>query len=210
MRVPFRSKHRIGDETSEQLELAAAVAAESILAEHIRYAMEMVQEGADRAPVQRLVAAYARLHHLTDDEHRKLHEGVLVALGRDPAGAGKGRLQQPRSLLRRAARRVRGRVHFELRDWVQRHTARVELAVLEHHVEHALRFARIVHEQQSPAAAADLYSEVMGLRPTITEVVRLRVLAAPVPGAGEDVMVEPIRRPRPPELLPFRRAEEGG
>lgn len=212
MRSPFRRKSGIGDETQEQLQLAAAVAAESVLAEHIRYALEVVQEGSDRAPVDRLVAAYARLHHLSEDEHRKLREGILVALGRDPHGPGKGRLQQPRSLFRRIGRRLRGRVHYELRDWVQRHTARVELAVLDIHVEHALRFARIVREHQPPQSAANLYSEVMRLRPTIAEMVRLKVLAAAPREAGtdDDAIVEPLRRPASGELLPFRLAEEGG
>lgn len=212
MRNPFRRQRSITDETKEQLQLAAAVAAESVLTEHIRYAMEVVHEGSDRAPVERLVAAYSRLHHLSEAEHRKLREGVFVALGRDPDTAGKGRLQQPRSILRRVGRRLRGRVHFELREWVQRHTARVELAVLNIHVEHALRFARIVQENQSPARAADLYSEVMGLRPSITEMVRLRVLAAAPSGVeADDPIVEPLRRPGSGgEMLPFRLAEEGG
>ena len=211
MRSPFRRKRSISDETQEQLQLAAAVAAESVLVEHVRYAMEVVQEGSDRAPVERLVAAYARLHHLSEDEHRKLREGVLVALGRHPDSAGKGRLQQPRSIFRRVGRRIRGRVHYDLRDWVQRHTARVELAVLNIHVEHALRFARIVREHQPPQQAANLYSEVMRLRPTIAEMIRLRVLAAaPREDENDDTIVEPLRHPGSRELLPFRLAEEGG
>ena len=205
----FRRNRSIIDETREQLHLAAAVAAESVLAEHLRHSLELIREGGDRVPVERLLAAYARLHHLTDDEHRQLAERVLVALGRDPASAPRARLQPPRSVFRRAAHRLRGRVHTELREWVDRHTARVELAVLEVHVHHALRFVGLLFDQGSPDEAVTLYAETLALRPTLAEMVRLRVLAeAPVHGEeGEGgATVEPLH-PRP--VKPLRLAEDG-
>lgn len=203
------------DETRQQLQLATAVAAEAVLTHHVRFALELLAEGADRAPVERLLAAYARLHHLSEEEHRQLVERVLVALGQDPDSAPTTWLQEPRSVFHRAAHRMRGRVHAELRAWVDRHSARVELAVLEVHVEQALRFTRILQEQGPAADAVELYAETLGLRSTIAEMVRLRVLAeAPLglPGDAEakveaEADIEPLR-PRPKKRL--RLAEDGG
>lgn len=211
MRKPLRRNRSISDDIREQLHLAAAVASEAVLAEHVRFALELIQEGGDRVPVERLLAAYARLHHLNDREHRQLAERVLVALGRDPAYVARARLQPPRSVFKRARGRLRGRIHIELREWVDRHTARAELAVLEVHVEHALIFAGLLFDHGSPAEALDLYCETLDLRPTTAEMVRLRVLAeAPVHGDGEEAEesgVEPLR-PRP--VKPLRLAEDGG
>lgn len=211
MRLPFiRRKSPLSERTREQLHLAAAVAAEAILAEHVRYALELLDEAGDRVPVERLLFAYARLHHLADDERRQLMERVYVALGRDQSGTERAPLQQPRSVFRRAAGRLRGRVYPDLREWVDRHTARVELAVLEVHVEHALRFVRILFDDASPEEAVDTYSDTMALRATMAEMVRLRVLAkAPVHGENgpERSDIEPLR-PRPSK--PLRLAEDGG
>lgn len=211
----FGRNHSLVDETRQQLQLAAAVAAESVLAQHVRFALELLDEGADRAPVERLLAAYARLHHLSEEDHRQLAERVLVALGQDPANAPATWLEPPRSVFRRAANRMRGRVHMELRAWVDRHSARVELAVLEVHVEHAMHFARILHDQGPADDAVTRYAETLELRATIAEMVRLRVLAeAPLhrPGAAEaeeatEADIEPLH-PRPAK--PLRLAEDGG
>ena len=211
MRLPFRRKSSLLDETREKLHLAAAVAGEAVVAEHVRYALELIEEGGDRIPVERLLGAYARLHHLSDDERRQLTERVLVALGRDTKTTARAPLRPPRSFLRRAARRIRGRIHVDLREWVDRHTARVELAVLDVHVQHALGFARILFEEGSPDEAVEAYAETMSLRTTMAEMVRLRVLAeAPVHGEEAEqleVDVEPLH-PRPTTRL--RLAKDGG
>lgn len=210
MRRPFGRHRGFMNETGEQLHLAAAVAAEAVVGEHARYALELVDEGGDRVPVERLLGAYARLHHLDEEQYRQLTDRVLVAIGRNPDGVTRGPLRPPRSVIRRASDRLRGRVHTELREWVDRHTARVELAVLEVHVEHALRFAAILFDQSAPEDAVNVYGETMDLRPTMAEMVRLRVLAeAPVHGEAEEpaAVVEPLH-PRP--RGPLRLAEDGG
>lgn len=213
MRRPFGRNRSFIEDTREQLHLAAAVAREAVLAEHVRFALQLLDEGGDRVPVERLLSAYARLHYLDDDARRKLTDRVLVALGQDPDAPGRARLEPPQSVLQRAAHRLRGRVHSDLREWVDRHTARAELAVLDVHVEHAMRFVGILFDQGAPDEAVNLYAETLGLRPTVAELVRLRVLAdAPVHGeedgepAGEvDVeLLHPRARP------PLRLAEDGG
>lgn len=214
LRLPFQRKQPLSERTREQLHLASAVAGEAVLAEHVRYALELLDEGGDRVPVERLLLAYSRLHHLGESERRQLMERVFVALGRDESGTERAPLQQPRSLIRRAAGRLRGRIHTDLREWVDRHTARVELAVLEVHMDHALRFVRLLFDDLSPEEAVGIYGETMNLRTTMAEMVRLRVLAeAPVHGddGGEEGQeatdIEPLR-PRPRSTL--RLAEDGG
>lgn len=210
-----RSNRSLTDDTREQLELAAAVATEAVQDAHVRFALELLDEGRDRVPVERLLDAYARLHSLTDDQHRHLTDRVFSALGRDPDAARGTRLQPRGSVIHRAATRLRGRVHPQLRAWLDRHAARAALSVLDLHVEHALRYAVILHDQRTADGAARLYAETLGLRPTEAEMVRLRVLAeAPMPGEGEgeegegprDTTIEPLH-PRAPR--PFRLAKDG-
>lgn len=184
--------------------MATAVASEQVLEEHVESAVELVEEGSEAAPVARLLATYARLHHLQDTETRKLRERVLAVLGRN-GGAG-ARLDDPRSPLSRVIRRVRGRVNPELRDYVERHTARVELTVVDIHVQHTLEVVRLLEEHVATGVAITIYCDMMNLRPTVGEIVRLKALK--VLHDRRTASVEPIRPDGPVPLR--RRAENGG
>lgn len=190
--TPLLRKRRIPVELADRLHMAAAVAAEQVLDEHVRSAVELVEEGAGRAPVERLIAVYARLHYLKEPETRKLRERLLAALGR--SGSGAGSLAGPRSPLARLSRRVRGRRDRELREWVEQHTARVELAVLDIHVENALATLRIAGPDLPVGSAISIYTEMLDLRETMAEMVRLRVLKAL--HDRQSGSVEPIRPDR--------------
>lgn len=190
--TPRFRRSRIPTEVMDRVRMAVAVASEQVLEEHVRSAVEMVEEGVERAPIARLVAAYARLHHLTDQETRKLRERVLAALGRN--GGGPGSLDGPRSPFARLRRRLRGRVNQELRDWVERHTARVELTVVDIHVKNALDLLGVVDEHLAVGQTMGLYSDHLDLRPTIAEMVRLKVLK--VLHDRESGHAEPLRAER--------------
>lgn len=185
-------KRRIPTDVIDRLRMAAAVASEQVLEEHVRSAVELVEEGVDRAPIDRLIVIYARLHYLKEPEARKLRERLLAALGR--SGSGAGALAEPRSPFTRLRRRVRGRVDRDLRDWVEQHTARVELALLDIHVENALGTLRIAGPNLSVGRAISTYCEMLDLRETVAEMVRLRVLK--VLHDRESGDVEPIRPDR--------------
>jgi hypothetical protein len=206
MPLPF-ARRRLPQEVHERLHVAAAVAAEQVVEAHITAALEVVAQGADRAPVERLLDAYARIHYLEDGQHRQLRERALAALGRQPAAAWTEReLVAPRSPFRRLVRRFRGRVHHDLRQWIERHTARVQLALLDLHMHHALEFVRILDGHRSATEAAEGYAVMMRLRATTAEMVRLKVLIGlPEPGTGSDV--EPLR-PRTARF-PLRIADNG-
>lgn len=196
-------KRSIPSADMDRLRMATAVAAEQVLEEHVRSTVELVEQGAARAPVERLLSAYTRLHHLGESESRKLTERVLAALGR--LGINSGALHAPRSPFKRLRHRVRGRSNPELREWVERHTARVELTLVDIHVSNTLEILRLVDGHLSTVQAIALYSDMLSLRPTISEMVRLKVLKALQDQESGDV--QPLHRDG---LHPFRRAENDG
>lgn len=159
----------------DRVHMAIAVAREQVLDEHLRSAIQLVEEGRERAPVTRLIAAYARLHHLSTPLAERLRGRVLATLGR-AADRPHGPLHGPRSLLGRLRYRLRGRVNPELRAWVERHTARVELTLVEIHRDHALELVRLLEGQASAGEAVALYTELMELRSAVGEMVRMEVL----------------------------------
>jgi hypothetical protein len=195
---------RIPPDLMDRLRMATAVSAEQVLEEHVESAVELVEEGSDWAPVDRLLSIYGRLHHLVDADTRKLRERVLAVLGRN--GGGAARLEGPRSPLSRIVQRVRGRVNPELRDYVERHTARVELTVVDIHVHHALEVVRLLEEHLATGVAITIYADMMNLRPTVAEIVRLKTLK--VLHDRRTASVEPLRPEGPVPLR--RRAENGG
>ena len=200
-------RRSLSREVQERLRIAAAVAAERVLDEHVRSTLELVEEAGDRAPVDRLLRAYIRLHHLGDGDGRQLRDRVLAALGREDGGERVGALEAPRSPVQRLRHRFRGRVHNDLREWVERQTARVELSVVDLHVEHALGFVRILDGHHSVTGALEMYDGMLSLRSTIAEMVRLKALKSLYDNARTDV--EPLHAPRPTPF-PIRRVVDNG
>lgn len=202
---PIFRKRRIPADLMDRLRIAAAVASEKVLEEHVRSAAEMVEESGGTVPVARLLTSYARLHHLGEQDARKLRERLLAELGRN--GLDTGALDGPRSPLTRVYRRLQGRVDTEFRDWVDRHTARVQLAVMDIHVQNALEMIRVVRQQASVGETLSMYATMLGLRATVAEIVGLRVLKAL--HHQESGEVEPIQRDRSGPF-PLRVAENDG
>lgn len=206
--VSLFRKNRLSDEVRQRLRISAAVAAERVLEEHARSTVELVEEGGDRASLERLLATYVRLHHLTEADAKRLREKVLATLGRDPRTAGRvSEFDAPRSPFRRVRNRLRGRVDLELREWVEQHTARVELTIVDLHVSHAMDFLGVFGDNGSVQEALELYAAMLGLRPTIAEIVRLKVLKVlhdTRPGKVE--LFDPSRRPA---TFPLRVADNG-
>lgn len=206
MARPARNR-RVPTEIAERLRIAAAAATEQVLDLHVRSALEVVSEGGNQAPVDRLLGIYARLHHLQPAQEWRLRERVLASLGRD-VGAGwtPRELAAPRSLFRRIARRVRGRVHHELREWLDLHTARVELELIELHLRHALVFVRLQADHAATGQAVQTYARMLELRSATAELVRLKTLVAlgteRLPGRREP------DQPTPP-VVPLRLADGG-
>jgi hypothetical protein len=201
-------RRRVPREVLERMRMTAAVAASQIMEEHVRGAVELVRHGSDRAPVERLLSIYARVHGLGGADHQIVIERTLATLGREPEGAvGAGGFDAPRSPFRRLLLRIRGRMHDDLRDWIDRHTARVQLRILDIHMEHALAFVALARNHLSPARALGLYAELLELGDVTAAMLRLRVLDSLFEGAEADepTPVQPIRA-----HLPLRVANDGG
>lgn len=190
--APIFSGPPIPTEVDERLRMAAAVAAEQVLDMHVAAALELVDYGADRVPVERLLDTYVRLHSLDLSQEWRVRERVVAALGRELGeDVTAPRLTGSPSLLRRLARRLRGRVHHDLRDWVEVHGARLALALIDLHVRHAVTFVRILGEHGSTSDAIRYYKHALRLPATSAELVRLRVImamaapAAPTPAGPQ-------------------------
>jgi hypothetical protein len=175
MALPFR-RPRFPPELRDRLRMKTALAGHQVLEEHVRSAVEMVEEGLEHSPIERLLAVYARLHHLDEQDARKLRQRVLAILSQ--TGTPGGSLPEPRSPFTRIRRRLRGRANPELREWVERHSARVELAIVDLHVRHAIDVLTLLQDHLTADRAVSLYAELLGLRTTTAEMVRLGVFKA--------------------------------
>jgi hypothetical protein len=197
---------KIPRDIMDRMQIAIAVAAEAVMDEHVRAATELVRHGSDRAPVERLLAVYARLHRVADTTMYSVVERTLAGLGEDPdQSVGAAGLDAPRSLVRRTRLRLRGRVNPDLREWVEGHTARVELRIQDTLVRLARSFVSIGEGSLTPRQALDLYAEMLELDPVTATMVRLRVLDALYP---EPAVAGP-ERPEVPRT-PLRLATETG
>ncbi|HUF12679.1 MAG TPA: hypothetical protein VMN78_06250 [Longimicrobiales bacterium] len=178
-RVPVPVRHA--------LEVASAVAHDRLLEEHRLCALELLERAKQELPTDRIVEMYLRLHHLdeadavllqqrlllTAGRHRRLNEVFIGADGDEQSG---GLLETPRGLLSSVRRRLRGRVHAELRHWVELHTGRTEMRLLRIHAEQALGFVRALDGILTSGSAVELYQRRLKVRSSLCEVLYLMVL----------------------------------
>lgn len=171
-----------------EIELAAAVARERLLEVHVQYLLEFVERARAEVPPPRVLSIYCRLHRLAPSDGMLLTHRLLVVLGEraDPSTADiqtqadaeptEAPWNSPTSMLARMRRRLRGRVNPELRRWVEVHTGRTEVALLEVHVEHAVRFIDILQAHTSYAAAVEMYANQVSVPDAQVETVYFMAL----------------------------------
>ncbi|HSJ14889.1 MAG TPA: hypothetical protein VK939_10770 [Longimicrobiales bacterium] len=186
MRIPNAAKRR-------ELEIAAAVAREKIIQFHVTTALRVIGLAADRVSPIRMLEIHLRLHRITGPEAELLAYRVLAAIG-ETAGANTARLfiqgedappAEAASLWRVLRDRLRGRIHHDLRRWVELATGAAQAGLIDIHVQHAVRFAKELTETHSVAQSAAVYAEMVDMPPTLREafVIRLadRVAADELP-----------------------------
>lgn len=168
-----------------QLEVAAAVAREAVTKYHVTSALRLIELGADRVSVTRMLDIYLRLHGLLGAQAELLAYSVLAALGnRSPDGhtaallAGRDNVEadEPVSLLHELKRRLRGRVHHDLRRWVELATGAAQAGILEIHVSHAIRFAEDLAPSHSVAQACALYADMAGVPRSLRDSLQILLL----------------------------------
>lgn len=173
---------KLAEPYRREIEIAAATAREQLWSVHVQYALELIERAkADRISPMRALSIYYRLHGISEEDSRILTHRVLVTLGarigampaRDDAESESedGEWEDSHSLVGRIQKRLRGRVHPELRRWTELHTGRAEVALLQVHIEHALRFVEILKPEDAFAEAIELYAELAGVRKSAAEAV---------------------------------------
>jgi len=179
-----------------QVDLSTAVCQERLLMTHVRHVLALVDLIADELPFDDALDIYVRVLRLTPEQARNVGSRALAELGRrereggspevrDPVPAdrvereeGMDHSESPRvdALFSKLRRRVRGRVHEDLRHRINLAAARTEDSLLETHVENALLFVKALGRELSEAEAVELYLDTMMLPEGTADVIYHRAL----------------------------------
>ncbi len=183
------SVRKLGTAVSRELDVAVAVAREEVLEMHTAQLLELVELSSGRVTAERISDIYLRLHQIQEAEavvirnrslavlglrSRSIRTDAVAVLELPPAENG---AEAPRGPFRFLRERFRGRVHNELRRWVELHTGRAELALLEVHVRNALRVVKLLSEHGPMHDAIQYYRERAGVRDQVGEVIYWTVLS---------------------------------
>jgi hypothetical protein len=155
-----------------ELEVQAALAREAVTQFHVSSAIAMIELAAGRVSAVRMLAIYLRMHGIVGPEAELLSYSVLAALGHRASKGAAASLfvegeepAQPESgsVLKVIRNRLRGRIHHDLRRWVELATGATQAGLLDIHVRHAVKFARELTESHSILQAVHLYSDMAGV-----------------------------------------------
>jgi hypothetical protein len=166
---PRKTSRKLSVARRRELEVQAALAREAVNQFHVNSALSMIELAAGRVSAVRMLDIYLRMHGIVGPEGELLSYSVLAALGHraskgTPASLfveGEEAAPQDRvSVLKLVTNRLRGRVHHDLRRWVELATGAAQAGLIDIHVRHATRFARELTESHSILQAVDLYAEM--------------------------------------------------
>lgn len=168
-----KASRKLSAAKRRELEVAAAVAREAVMQFHVSNAIRFIELADDRVSAVRMLEIYLRLHRITDTPAELLAYRVLAALGQRSSKHGVAphyflegegdNLENTRSLFRVVRNRLRGRVHHDLRRQVEIATGSAQVALIELHVRHALKFVHDLSGTHSIAEAAALYADMAGV-----------------------------------------------
>ena len=182
---PRKPSRKLSVAKRRELEVQAALAREAVTQFHVNSAISMIELAAGRVSAVRMLDIYLRMHGIVGPEAELLSYSVLAALGhRASKGApaslvveGEEPAPQERStFLKVITHRLRGRVHHDLRRWVELATGAAQAGLLDIHVRHAIRFARELTESHSLLQTVDLYSEMAGVPPALSDTLYIFLL----------------------------------
>ncbi len=202
--------------TRRALDVAAAIATEELQAAHVAQVLELADIAEGRVTPQRVTDIYVRLHGLEDPQATVIRTRVLAELGQraragtvaeEPAPGDAPTPDGPRGPFKGLRERFRGRVHLDLRRWMELHTGRSEVLLLDIHVRNALAFVQALAPDVTVHDAVAIYREKVGVREQLGEVLYWFVLSrmseAELPSV-RDVDTSDLRIPPPPRKLPRR------
>jgi hypothetical protein len=181
-----KTSRKLNAAKRRELEVAAAVAREAVLQLHVARAVKMIDMAGDKVSALRMVNIYLRLQSLAGPEGAIVANRVLALLGqrghKGPIttlyveGEMDVQSEEPRSVFRIVRDRLRGRVHLDLRRWVELHSGSTQVALLDIHVRHALRFVKELADTHSISEAVELYSELTGVAAAVEDALYVFVL----------------------------------
>lgn len=180
-----RTDRSLGQARRRELEVAAAVAREKIMQFHVTSALRLIALAADRVSPTRMLEIHLRLHQVNGAEAELLAYRVLAAIG-EAAGSESARLFAPAELQQEETSdslwqvlrsRLRGRVHHELRRWVELAVGAAQAGMVEIHVQHAARVARSLAESHNVEQAVAVYAELAGVPPSLRQAVSIQLLS---------------------------------
>ncbi len=201
--------------TRRALDVAGAIATEEIQNAHVGQVLELVDIAEGRVTAQRVTDIYLRLHGLEDPAATVVRTRVLAELGQRARAAVTEELpggeepphDAPRGPFKVLRERLRGRVHLDLRRWMELHTGRSEVVLLDIHVRNALAFVQALAPDVPIHDAVAIYREKVGVREQLGEVLYWFVLSrlseTELP-AVRDVDTSELRIPPAPRKLPRR------
>lgn len=181
-----RASERLMEAVQSKLEVVSAVARERLLETHVEQALELVTLAEGRVSPPRALDIYTRLHRLPLDTTELVRTRALASLGTkeeaegrsvsvaepEMAEAAEADAAQERSwILSLLGERFRPRVHLELRRWIELHTGRAEVRMIETHVSNAIRFVDVLAEDMSYAEAVGVYLESLNVPPGLSDTI---------------------------------------
>ena len=180
-----KSLRRIPVAQWRELEVAAAVAREAVMQLHVARALKLIDLAGNRVSALRMLGIYIRVQGLSGASAEMLAHRTLAAVGhrvnKGPTASlfveGEAEPEDGRhSLIRVVKDRLRGRVHDDLRRWVELQTGATQVALLELHVRHAYNFVRDLAATHTIADACLLYSELAEVPTTMQSTLYMFVL----------------------------------
>jgi hypothetical protein len=203
---------KINPRLRDELEIAIAMARERLLEAHVKHLLELIHTVGGQISPSRAIEIYARLHSVDPQTARMIGGKTLAALGerREAAGAlhlttAQTKVEErdsPLSLFSQLRMRLRGRVNLELRQKIELHTGRTQIAFLQVHLDNALRFVKILTPESPVARAVELYTELVEVRKSLADVIYFLTLDRLSGPASAWPQVEPVHIAPLPAIAP--------
>jgi hypothetical protein len=204
----------------QELEVEAALAREAVIRLHVEHALELIHVAEGRVGAMRMLDIYIRLLELSGTVGEIVANRVLATLG-DQRGSVGARprlggtqpdelLSDDGSLLRTLRRRLRGRVHSELRRAVELRVGVVHTALLDLHVARARGFVRLLADAHDMREACAIYIRMVQIPAPMAAMLYVLVLGRVAAEEGAPVSAWPAPAaapaPTPPDARTARRA----
>jgi hypothetical protein len=178
--VSRKKTRKLSAVKQRELQVVAAVARDAVLQLHISRALKVIDLAGGKVSVIRMLSIYTRLHGLSNADAEVLGNKVLAAVGHrtrkgdQPAMFVEGEdenIGETRSFVGIVRDRLKGRVHHDLRRWMELHSGSTQAALIDLHVRHALRCVSELRDTHGIAEAIEIYRELVDVPSNMADAV---------------------------------------